>query len=113
MHEMALAESVVQIVAEQAAKAGAEAIKTVWIEIGELSHVEPEAMRFCFEAVAKDTRAEGATLEIIRAPGKAWCHKCADHVHVKSLVEACPKCGGYQLQVTGGDDMRVKEMEVT
>ena len=113
MHEMALAESVVQIVETQAAEAGSDKITAVWIEIGELSHVEPDAMSFCFEAIARGTRAEGARLEIIRAPGQAWCHKCAKQVHVKSLVEACPKCGGYQLQVTGGDDMRVKEMEVT
>jgi len=113
MHEMALAESVVQIVDDQARQAGSDRIKTVWIEIGELSHVQPEAMSFCFEAVAKNTRADGAKLEIIRAPGQAWCHNCACQVHVSSLVDACPKCGGFQLQVTGGEDMRVKEMEVT
>lgn len=110
---MALAESVVQIVDEQAHKAGSDHITVVWLEIGELSHVEPDAMRFCFDAVAQGTRAQGARLEIDRAPGKAWCHNCACHVHVPSLIAPCPECGGHQLQVTGGEDMRVKEMEVT
>ena len=112
MHEMALAESVVEIVEDHARKAGSDQVKRVRLEIGALSHVMPEAMEFCFEAVARGSRAEGAVLEVLRIPGRAWCHGCAKEVEVTSLVDACPECGGVQLQVTGGEDMRIKDMEV-
>ncbi len=112
MHEMALAEGVLQIVQDTVRDQPCKRVVAVTLEIGELSHVMPDAMRFCFDAVVKGSIAEGARLEIDRAPGRAWCHTCATEVHVASLVADCPECGGHQLQVTGGEDMRVREMEV-
>lgn len=112
MHEMALAESVVEIVERTAHDAGADRIGLVRLEIGALSHVEPQALRFAFEAVSMGSLAEGATLEIERPPGKAWCHDCSTTVELSQLGDPCPNCGGYKLQVSGGDELRVKDMEV-
>jgi len=112
MHEMALAEGVLQILQDQAKAQDFATVKTVWLEIGELSHVSPEAISFCFDAVTRGTLAGGATLEIIRTPGKAWCHDCGEAVCVSSLIAPCPTCGGHKLQVTEGEDMRVREVEV-
>lgn len=112
MHEMALAESVVDIVERTAAKAGADKIGLVRLEIGALSHVEPQALRFAFEAVSIGSIAEGAALDIERPPGKAWCHDCGDTVEIAQFGAACPRCGGYKLQISGGDELRVKDMEV-
>ena len=112
MHEMSLAEGVLQIMEDQAQSQQFKQVKTVWLEIGELSHVSPEAITFCFDAVTKGSLADGAKLEIIRTPGQAWCHECAEQVAVSSLADPCPKCNGHKIQVTDGDDMRVKELEV-
>ncbi|MDQ2089736.1 hydrogenase maturation nickel metallochaperone HypA [Marimonas arenosa] len=112
MHEMALAEGVLRICEDHARRAGADKVVAVWLEVGALSHVDPDALAFSFTAVVKGTLADGARLEIARLPGRAWCHDCGQAVPVKSLVDACPECGGYKLQVTAGEDMRVKEMEV-
>jgi len=112
MHEMSLAEGVLQILEDQAKSQDYTKVKTVWLEIGELSHVDPNAIAFCFDAVIHGTIADGAKLEIIRTPGRAWCHDCSEHIAVSSLVDPCPKCGGHRIQVTDGDDMRVKELEV-
>ncbi|WP_457665126.1 hydrogenase maturation nickel metallochaperone HypA/HybF, partial [Thiolapillus sp.] len=73
---------------------------------------EVEAMRFCFDAVMKGTLADGARLEIIELPGQAWCLQCARQVTVSQRFDACPECGGYQLQVTGGEELRIRELEV-
>ena len=112
MHEMALAEGVLQILEDQARAQDFSRVKTVWLDIGELSHVDPEAIRFCFEAVVKGTIAADATLEIHRTPGRAWCHDCGHAVAIKSLIDPCPDCGGHKMHVTDGDDMKVKELEV-
>ncbi len=112
MHEMSLAEGVLQILQDQARTEKFACVKTVWLEIGQLSHVDPDAIKFCFDAVTRGTLADAAKLEIIRTPGKSWCHDCMKPVAVSSLIDACPDCGGYKLQVTEGDDMRVREVEV-
>ena len=112
MHEMSLCEGVLQLLQENARSQGYTRVRQVWLEIGVLSGVEPEAMRFCFDAVMRDTLAEGARLHIIEQPGEAWCMVCARTVAVKQRFDACPECAGYQLQVTGGDQMRIKELEV-
>jgi hydrogenase nickel incorporation protein HypA/HybF len=111
MHEMTLAESVLQIVEDAARREGLRRVRAVWLEIGQLSSVEPDAMRFCFDAVARDSVAEGARLEIVTTAGAAWCLKCSERVALAELGAACPRCGGYQLRVTEGAEMRVKELE--
>jgi len=112
MHEMSLCEGVLQILQMEAGKQGFKRVKTVWLEIGELSSVEIEAMRFSFDVVMKNTLADSAQLEIIQKPGVAWCMQCAKTVSVKQRYDECPDCGSYPLQITGGDEMKIKELEV-
>ncbi len=111
MHEMTLAESVLQIVEDAAQREGLRRVRAVWLEIGQLSSVEPEAMRFCFDAVARDSVAEGARLEIVTTAGAAWCNECSEPVALGELGAACPRCGGYRLRLTEGTGMRVMELE--
>lgn len=113
MHEMSLAEGVLQLVEDAARKDSFNKVTAVWLEIGQLSGVEPQAMAFCFDAVTRGSVAEGARLEIIATPGQGWCMACAKTVPMTEVFGECPSCGGYQLQVTGGTEMRVKELEVT
>ena len=112
MHEMALAEGIAQIVEGTARANAARAVRAVWLELGALSHVEQEALRFSFDVVVRGTVAEGARLEVVTTPGRAWCMPCGDTVDLARLGDACPRCGSHQLQVTQGDEMRVKEIEI-
>jgi hydrogenase nickel incorporation protein HypA/HybF len=112
MHEMALTESIVEIAAETAKRDGAARVRRVFVDIGALSHVEPEALIFCFSAVSAGTIAEGATLEIARIPGAGWCMDCAKAVPLAERFGPCPECGGFHVRMTAGDEMRVREMEV-
>lgn len=112
MHEMALAEGVLQLVEETARLAQAKRIKRVILEIGQLSAVEPESLAFCFDAVAHGSLAEGAALEIIDVPGRGWCASCAESVPLSERYCACPKCGAYQVRPTSGTEMRVKEIAI-
>ena len=112
MHEMSLCEGVLQVLEQNARTQGYERVKTVWLEIGGLSGVEPEAIRFSFDVVTRGSLADGAALEIVELPGEAWCMQCAKTVIVKQRFDSCPDCGSYQLQVTAGDEMRIRELEV-
>ncbi len=112
MHEMSLAEGVLQLIEDAAQKQTFAKVTRVWLEIGQLAGVEVEAMRFCFDAVTRGSLAEGAQLEIIATPGAGWCLRCSTSVGLSELYGACPRCGEPQVRVTGGTEMRVKELEV-
>lgn len=113
MHEMSLTEGVVRILEDQAARHGFTKVKTVWLEIGALSSVDPESMLFCFGAITSGNPITAeAKLEIVRVAGAAWCMDCAETVAIAQRYDLCPKCGGAKVTVTAGDEMRVKELEV-
>lgn len=112
MHEMSLCEGVVQLIEDQARTHRFAKVSTVWLEIGALAGVESEAMRFSFAAVASGTVADAARLEIIDIPGRATCPACKQTVQVNARFDACPGCGHYPLDITAGEEMRIKELEV-
>jgi hydrogenase nickel incorporation protein HypA/HybF len=112
MHEMALAESVRDIVDATARANGARRVAAVRLEIGKLAQVEVDAMRFAFDVVMRGSLADSARLEIEQPDGSAWCMRCCKPVLIEQRGAACPACASYQLQVTGGERMRVLEIEV-
>jgi hydrogenase nickel incorporation protein HypA/HybF len=112
MHEMSLAEGVLQVMEDKARLDGFSRVKTVWLEIGELAGVEVEAMRFCFDAVVKGTLAEGARLEIVATQGQGRCLTCGNATPLRFRYDPCPLCGNYPIEPTHGLEMRVKELEV-
>jgi hydrogenase nickel incorporation protein HypA/HybF len=112
MHEMSLCEGVVGLIEDEAAREGFSRVKSVTLEIGVLGHVAPEAMEFCFEAVRRGTISQGARLIIERIPGSGWCLDCAKTVPLDERFGACPECGQRHVQMTAGDELRVRELEV-
>jgi hydrogenase nickel incorporation protein HypA/HybF len=112
MHEMALAEGMLEIVEATARREGASRVTNVRLEIGALSHVAPDALRFCFDVVTRGSLAEGATLDIDDVPGAAWCMPCGGTVPLAQVGDPCPRCGSFQLAVTSGDAMRVKDIAI-
>lgn len=112
MHELSLAENMLQIIEESAAEQGFIRVKTVWVEIGQLSCVEKDALRFCFSTVVDGTVAQQAALEIIDIPGRCRCVQCGCEAAISTLYDACPNCGCYATDVIRGNEIRISEMEV-
>jgi hydrogenase nickel incorporation protein HypA/HybF len=110
MHEMSIAESVLAIVADTARRGGLAHVSAVRLEIGALAAVETRSLRFCFDSVTRGSVAEGARLVIDELPGAAWCFGCSAPVAIAARTDDCPQCGGARLQVTGGTEMRVKDI---
>jgi hydrogenase nickel incorporation protein HypA/HybF len=112
MHEMAIAESMMEIVEAAARRNAAARVSAIRLELGALSAIEQHALTFCFDAVSRGSLAEGARLEIVTLPGEAWCMPCGERVGLQRRGDPCPQCGSHQLEVLGGDAMRVKEIEI-
>ena len=81
------------------------------LTVGALGHAEPDALRFCFDAVTSGTIADGAVLEIEIVPGAGWCAVCQRTVRIEERFAACPACD-EMLRMTAGDELRLAELEV-
>lgn len=112
MHEMSLCEGMRRVIEEQAKAHNVERIKTVRVEIGRFAGVEKPALEFAFDVVMRGSPAEGATLEMLDLPGRATCFDCAKDVEIDHRLDPCPLCGGGKLMPSGGDEMRIKDLEV-
>ncbi len=112
MHEMSICESIVSVINEQAVAQSFDKVNMVRLEVGPLAGVELDALRFCFDVVTRGGVAEKAQLEVIELPVNGWCMPCSKIVAVKQRYDACPDCGSYQVEITGGDELRIKNLEV-
>lgn len=112
MHEMSLCEGILQIIEDQARTNHFSSVRRVRLEIGRFAGVEVDALRFGFDVVMKGSVAENAILDIVELPGRAFCFDCAETVAVADRLSPCPSCGGGKLAPSGGDEMRIKDLEV-
>lgn len=109
MHELAVTESIVEACSARAR--GARVLR-VTLEIGTLSCVMPEALRFCFEAAVPGTPLEDSELEIIRIPAWSRCRDCGADVRMTDVLATCD-CGSVDLErPQGGDELRIRSMEI-
>jgi len=112
MHEMSLCSGLREIIEEQPRLQHFSRVLRVRLEMGALAGVESAALRFGFAVIMHHTLVQGAALKIIALPGQAWCPDCAQPIRIQRWFAPCPRCGGYALQVKGGDELRIKDLEV-
>jgi hydrogenase nickel incorporation protein HypA/HybF len=112
MHEVSLIESVVALVEDERRKQDFSRVNMIRLRVGALGHAEPDALRFCFDAVTRGTIADGARLEIEMVPGAGECFGCHRVVRLDDRFAACPLCGNTRVRMTTGDELRVAELEV-
>ena len=108
MHEFGIAQEVVAIAEE---RASGRRVTRVVLEVGKLSGVLPDAVRFCFDVCAEDTVVAGAVLEIIETPGLGRCRTCGADVPLTRPFGQCA-CGNTDLEWIAGDELRVRELEL-
>jgi hydrogenase nickel incorporation protein HypA/HybF len=108
MHELGIAQQVIEIAAE---RSNGARISRIVLEVGRLAAVLPDALRFCFDAASEGTVAAGAELQIVEVPGVARCRKCGERVELERPYGRCC-CGCTDLEWISGEELRIKEMEV-
>lgn len=108
MHELSITQSVVDAVVE---KMDGATVTSVRLEIGKLSGVVPDSVRFCFDVICAGTALEGAELDIVETPGSARCRDCESEFQLDDMIRLCP-CGSANVEVLGGQQLRIKSVEV-
>lgn len=112
MHEMSLCEGMRRIIEDQARAHKVDQIAKVRVELGRFAGVEKDALSFAFDIVMRGSVAEGAELVMQDLPGRAMCYDCAREVEIDNRLDPCPRCQGGKLMPMGGDEMRIKDLEV-
>jgi len=112
MHEMSIAQSLIGIIEEEMAKHGARTLRSVRLNIGQMTAVVPEALSFCFQVITEGTALEGARLDMDIIPLKGYCRKCGSEFEIEDYAFVCPSCAGTEIEATAGQDLSVVEIEV-
>ena len=112
MHEMGIAQNILEIALEAAKREGATKISRIDLVAGELRGLVPMQMTFCFGIVAQNTIASSAYLNIEETPVTAHCEDCGADFKVEEYKYLCPKCSSANVKVTGGSELRVKDIEI-
>jgi hydrogenase nickel incorporation protein HypA/HybF len=109
MHELAIAQSVIEIACRHAA---GRRVSRVNLKIGHLRQVVPSALTFSFDVVAEGTPAEGAELAIEAVPAVARCRACGAESEQPAFPFQCSACGGLDLEVIAGNELIVESLEI-
>ncbi len=112
MHEISLLENILEIIESHAKSQGFNQVKKIGLEIGKLSCVEEDALRFGFDVVMKNSLAENAELYINQTEGTGVCRQCGKTVWIETLHDPCRECGCPRVVVTGGREMKINELIV-
>ncbi|MBE3558819.1 MAG: hydrogenase maturation nickel metallochaperone HypA [Ktedonobacteraceae bacterium] len=113
MHELAIAQSIVDIVAARAAECQAVRVKNVRLRIGEASGIVADSLTFGFEMLTNlDPMLAGAQLLVDVVPHRAYCRHCASEFAVNNFVAQCPLCREWSSEIISGTELQILDMEV-
>ena len=111
MHELSIAQSLLEIVNQEVAKHAISKVTTVKLKVGKLSAIEPTSLTFCFEILTKETIVEGAELVIDLVPVRGKCLGCGELFEVDGLLFTCPNCSGHNIKLTSGRELYIEEIQ--
>jgi len=113
MHELYLAESILNIVQDYAKKQHFKKVNSISLSFGRLSCIESKSLQFAFEVQAKETLAENALLDFKILPAVIHCFSCEKDLEVETYSALCPNCSGEEVILTGGtEELQMLEMDV-
>ncbi|MBB5152573.1 hydrogenase maturation nickel metallochaperone HypA/HybF [Saccharopolyspora phatthalungensis] len=108
MHELGITQSIVDAVLDAIEE---PRITRLQLEIGKLSGVVPDSVRFCFDLVASGTALDGARLDIVEPPGRGACRSCGHTCEFDDPIVLCP-CGSADVQVRSGRELKITAVDV-
>lgn len=121
MHEISIAGAIIDAVLDAAKKNDAEKVKEVFIEIGELTALNPGQLKFIFETITAGTPAEGARYNIEVIKPLIRCRKCSyegpieffEKMHFFLPVIKCPQCKEADVDIIAGRECCVKKIKIS
>jgi hydrogenase nickel incorporation protein HypA/HybF len=111
MHEMSIAQSIMDIVEQEMARHGVSRVSVIRLVVGEFTAVVPQSLNFCFEMITKDTPLEGVRVEMEQVPLTGRCRACGQEFPIQEYKFICPACQSGEIETIAGKELFVKEIE--
>ncbi|GAA5214375.1 hydrogenase maturation nickel metallochaperone HypA [Corallincola platygyrae] len=111
MHELTLCRQLCETLEAWAKSSSVVKIRQINLRIGCLTCVEPDALEFCFEAVAHSPLLQGAKLAIERAPAQAHCRNCGNNYTVTNWMDFCPQCESELRDLSETEELIIKSVQ--
>ncbi len=112
MHELGIANSVVEAVRAAALQRPAARVRKVGLRVGELSGVDRDSLAFCFESLVQETDLAGVPLDIEYCRRRHRCRGCGEAFVVIDYQTACPRCGSADTECIGGEELELAYLEL-
>ncbi len=113
MHELAIAQSIVEAVEAKAVECNAARVKSVRLKVGEASGIVGDSLAFSFEMLTSMAPVlTGAHLLIDSVPHRALCRHCDSEFAVVNYVALCPTCQEWSSEVVSGTELQIMELEI-
>jgi hydrogenase nickel incorporation protein HypA/HybF len=112
MHELAIAQDILEIVRQSVPEGQEAAVRKVRIRVGMLSGVVADSLDFCFGVMLNDTKMNQASLAIERVPTVFRCRDCARTFQIRDSAFICPACKSTNLELISGKELEVVEIEL-
>ena len=110
MHEITIAQSLIDAILAEAAKQNAKPVAAK-ISCGTFDAINDEALCFAFEAVSKDTPCEGVKLDIVHKPMEGQCKNCSRTFTIDQTSIKCPGCGSEDFELLSAASLLLEEIE--
>jgi len=111
MHELSIAQNIVEIIETHAKEIHAKKVTEIVLEVGEISGVVPETLGFVWEIAIEKTIAENAKLIINKIPAKANCLDCKKKFNIQDVYSLCPFCNKNNIDIFQGKELNVKTIK--
>jgi hydrogenase nickel incorporation protein HypA/HybF len=112
MHEMGIANSVLQAVRTEMQRYPGAYPAKVCVRIGQMTAIDQDALRFCFEAITRETDMEKLGLEIEACPLRYRCRRCGRDFVVQDYFVRCSDCASLDTECVSGDELELAYLEV-
>ena len=112
MHELSIAQNIVEIVLANLPAGEEHSVRSVKLKVGEQSGVVADSLEFCFTAITQGTPLDGVVLDIVRMPFVLKCRECDTSFQSEAGTVLCPSCGGMDVEVLSGTELEVVELEL-
>jgi hydrogenase nickel incorporation protein HypA/HybF len=113
MHEMSVAQNIIDIVIQHLPNDNAHRVRNVNVKIGKMAGIVPESLEFSFQVIASDTPGmRDAVLNMHFVPLIIHCRNCHTESELDEPFFICPACNGTQVNILSGTELQVTDIEV-
>jgi len=112
MHELSIAQSIVDIIEQYVPQEHRHTIRSVKVRIGDLAGVVADSLAFSFTAVTAGTPIGGALLEIEHIPFMLHCTACMSDSTAEPGLAVCPRCQSTATQILSGTELQVVAIDL-